>query len=52
MLSSVGDIDVSSAQNAVTAIVKAFSDEIDIDNIESVMDRLVKVGKQHCPVVW
>lgn len=45
MLKQVGDIDISTAQNAVTAITKAFSDEIDIENIESVMDRLVKVGK-------
>ena len=44
MLQNVGDIDVSDAQDAVTAIVKAFSDEIDINNIETVMDRLVVVG--------
>lgn len=45
MLQNVGDIDVSSAQNAITSIVKAFGDEIDISNIESVMDKLVVVGK-------
>lgn len=45
MLQNVGNIDVSDAQNAVTAIVKAFSDEIDINNIETVMDRLVVVGE-------
>lgn len=45
MLQNVGNIDVSDAQNAVTAIVKAFNDEIDINNIETVMDRLVVVGE-------
>lgn len=44
MLQNVGDIDVSSAQNAITSIVKAFGDEIDISNIETVMDKLVTVG--------
>ena len=44
MLQQVGDIDASAAQDAVTAITKAFSDEVDISNIESVMDRLVTVG--------
>lgn len=42
MLQNVGDIDVSSAQNAITAIVKAF--DIDISQMESVMDKLVTVG--------
>lgn len=42
MLSNVGDIDVSEAQNNITAIVKAFN--IDVDDIESVMDKLVTVG--------
>lgn len=45
MLQQVGDIDASSAQDAVTAITKAFADEVDINNIESVMDRLVVVGR-------
>lgn len=44
MLQNVADIDVGDAQNAITAIVKAFSKEISIDNIESVMDKLVEVG--------
>ncbi len=43
MLQGVGDIDASSAQNAVTAIIKAF-DDIDVGNISSVMDKLVEVG--------
>lgn len=49
MLKQVGDIDIGDAQNAVTAITKAFSDEIKIGDIESVMDRLVEVGKYNCP---
>ena len=47
MLQVVGDIDVSDAQDAVTAIMKAFN--IDADQIESVMDKLVVVGKESCP---
>lgn len=42
MLSKVGDIDVSDAQNAVTAIVKAF--DVDASDVQSVMDMLVEVG--------
>lgn len=45
MLQQVGDIDAQAAQNAITAITKAFADEVDISNIESVMDRLVIVGR-------
>ena len=45
MLKAVGDIEISDAQDAVTAITKAFSDEVHISDIESVMDRLVEVGK-------
>lgn len=44
MLQKIGDIDTNDAQDAITSIVKAFSDEIDINNIESVMDKLVTVG--------
>lgn len=43
MLQRVGDIDSSAAQDAITSITKAFS-EIDINNIESVMDKLVITG--------
>ena len=43
MLQNVGDIDVSTAQNAITAITKAF--DISADQIESVMDKMVAVGK-------
>lgn len=50
MLQVVGDIDVSDAQDAVTAIMKAFN--IDADQIESVMDKLVVVGKESCPTAW
>lgn len=42
MLQNVGDIDVKSAQDAVTAIIKAF--DIDVSDIESVMDKLVTTG--------
>lgn len=42
MLKTVGAIDVSDAQDAITAITKAFN--IDVNNIESVMDKLVEVG--------
>ena len=42
MLQNVGDIDVSDAQDAITAIVKAFG--VDIDDIESIMDKLVITG--------
>lgn len=44
MLQQVGDIEAQDAQDAITAIIKAFSNEIDISNIESVMDKLVAVG--------
>lgn len=42
MLSNVGDIDVSAAQSALTAITKAFG--INATEIESVMDKMVVVG--------
>lgn len=42
MLQNVGDIDVADAQDALTAIVKAFG--ISVDEIESVMDKLVITG--------
>ena len=42
MLQSVGDIDASSAQDAITSMVKAFG--IEIDDLERVMDELVTVG--------
>ena len=42
MLQNVGDIDVSQAQDAITSIVKAF--DVDVDQIESVMDKLVTTG--------
>lgn len=43
MLQNVGNIDVAQAQDAITSIVKAYSD-IDINQIESVMDKLVSTG--------
>ncbi len=42
MLQNVGDIDVASAQDAITSIVKAF--DIDTDQIESTLDKLVITG--------
>lgn len=42
MLQSVGDIDATSAQEAITSMVKAFG--ISIDDLEQVMDELVTVG--------
>ena len=42
MMSNVGDIEVSAAQDAVTAVVKAF--DVNIDQIEDVMDDWVTVG--------
>ena len=42
MLQSVGDIDPSSAQNAMTAIIKAYGKNA--DDIEEIMDKLVIVG--------
>lgn len=42
MLQNVGDIDVADAQDALTAIVKAFG--ISVDEVESIMDKLVATG--------
>lgn len=50
LLSNVGNIDVSSAQNALTAITKAY--DISASEIESVMDKMVQVGKRNCPRLW
>lgn len=44
MLQNVGNIDTQDAQDAVTAIIKAF--DIDADQIESVMDKLVVTGNR------
>lgn len=47
MLQRVGDIEASDAQNAVTAIIKAFDiDASNVDNIMAVGDKLVKVGNE------
>lgn len=45
MLQNVGDIDVSSAQDALTALFKAF--DININDIEKVMDKLITVGNNY-----
>ena len=44
MLEKVGSIDSARAQEAITSIMKAFSDELGVGNIEQVMDKLVAVG--------
>lgn len=44
MLQKVGGIEAEDAQNAITAILKAFPDDANLGNIESVMDKLVTVG--------
>ena len=50
-LQNVGDIESSDAQDAVTAILKAY-DEIDADHIEEVMNKLITTGRKNCPTVW
>jgi TP901 family phage tail tape measure protein len=42
MLQNVGDVDVTTAQNAITALTKAYG--IGVTDIEEVMDKLVVVG--------
>ena len=42
-LQNVGNIEAADAQDAVTAMIKAF-DDIDPSNLEQAMDKLVKVG--------
>ena len=44
MLEKVGGIETSDAQDAITSIIKAFGDEVSVDNMESVMGKLVAVG--------
>ena len=41
-LQNVGGIEASAAQDAITAIIKAF--DINVDGMEAVMDKLVEVG--------
>lgn len=44
MLEKVGNVDTQRAEDAVTSIIKAFPDEVNIATIEAAMDRLVKTG--------
>lgn len=44
MLEKVGNVDTQLAEDAITSIVKAFPDDVTVDNIESTMDKLVKTG--------
>lgn len=47
MLQNVGDIDVSDAQDAITAILKAYG--MGADKMEEIMDKLVTTGN-HFPI--
>lgn len=47
MLQRVGDIEAGDAQAALTSIIKAF--DLDVTDMESVMDKLVKVGNNCQP---
>lgn len=44
-LQKVGDIGAEDAQNAITAVIKAFG--VDINDLESVMDKMVVVGNNY-----
>lgn len=44
MLEKVGNVDTQQAEDAVTAIMKAFPKEADVNSIESIMDKLVTTG--------
>lgn len=44
MLERVGNIDTQKAEDAVTAILKAFPDEADVKSVERIMDMLVQTG--------
>lgn len=44
MLEKVGGIDPQSAQDSLTAMLAAFPDDVNIQNIEQAMDKLVVVG--------
>lgn len=44
MLERVGNIDTQKAEDAVTAILKAFPDEADVNSVERIMDMLVQTG--------
>lgn len=51
MLQNVGDINAQDAQDAITAIIKAF-DGVDETNIKEKLDELVVVGRNNCPGAW
>lgn len=44
MLEKVGNVDTERAENAITSILKAFPNEVNVRTIESAMDKLVKTG--------
>lgn len=44
MLEKVGNVDTQKAEDAITSIVKAFPNDVDVKNIEQTMDMLIKTG--------
>ena len=44
MLEKVGNVDTQRAEDAITSIVKAFPNDVDVTNIERTMDKLIKTG--------
>lgn len=44
MLEKVGNVDTQKAEDAITSIVKAFPNDVDVKNIEKTMDMLIKTG--------
>lgn len=47
MYSKVGDVDISDAESNITALIKAYN--VGADQLELALDKMVYVGKQHCP---
>lgn len=47
MYSKVGDVEISDAESNITALIKAYN--VGADQLELALDKMVYVGKQHCP---
>lgn len=47
MYSKIGGVEISDAEDNITAIVKAF--DVDTSQLEAMLDKMVEVGKQYCP---
>jgi len=47
MLSRVGAVDISDAENAVTAMIEAF--DLSAEDLQLALDQMVWVGKVYCP---